>query len=239
MEDLRRTQLQEARHPAISSDGQFCVAGLTAGTGLRRACCPRTCGRCAGFNCQNLPGGRASCCSSAILQADRDCAHPLDTACVIEACNRSSECTQGKGCAAGRCLRKGQNSAPYPSESDPENGKSCPDEEHVDQSHYYVDHSVNSFLATCGRFVAQHHETLLQITHANRSAWLADVYYQEQLPVILTSATSHQFSVHPYFIGWDDQQAGPLGELVRKRLGHWGKRLRVEKRDDFRIEKSK
>ena len=45
-------------------------------------CCPKSCTRCGGSSCQNLPGGRDSCCSSSIKTEGRRCTE-CDAPCVM------------------------------------------------------------------------------------------------------------------------------------------------------------
>ena len=56
--------------PSTSSNGDpTCANGIENNS----ACCPRSCGRCGGGGCRNLPGGADNCCTGRINDSGRSC----------------------------------------------------------------------------------------------------------------------------------------------------------------------
>eukprot|EP00041_Stephanoeca_diplocostata_P017163 m.341491 g.341491 ORF g.341491 m.341491 type:complete len:362 (-) comp20611_c0_seq2:1514-2599(-) len=49
-----------------------CTTGITP-PGDNVCCCAKDCGKCGGSNCQDHPGGEASCCCGAIAKSGRSC----------------------------------------------------------------------------------------------------------------------------------------------------------------------
>lgn len=61
-----------------SSD--LCKNGILNG----KACCAKSCGRCGGEGCSNLPGGKEKCCSQAIKEQNELCDDEYAVACLVK-----------------------------------------------------------------------------------------------------------------------------------------------------------
>ena len=66
------------------SAGARCGAGFfqSGCVGSNCTCCAKSCGRCGGHGCADLPGGSAKCCIAPIQASQVNCNDATDTACM-------------------------------------------------------------------------------------------------------------------------------------------------------------
>ena len=57
----------------------YCQGGIASGS----TCCAKSCGKCGGNGCGQLPGGSSGCCRGAIKRSGTVCAAATDTQCII------------------------------------------------------------------------------------------------------------------------------------------------------------